>query len=128
MPKPLIVVEPTAQTLEGLIAATAPGPPPAGMDMTLQRVPSQCHARFFVAPVLVSPMPEAHMSVAEGALSWKGPATWEAGTPRGTGRSAASAQLVPFQWNAAGTAALLLLRSNPHGRGLIANAGCQHWV
>src|SRR5215471_6156392 len=54
----------------------------------------------------------AHMSVAEGALRELTPA-WEAGTPGGEGRVAASDQLVPFQWNAAGLNVWLPVCSSP---------------
>src|SRR5580700_2223964 len=49
------------------------------------------------------------MSVAEGALSEEGPVSWDAGTPCGAGRAAASAQLVPFQWDATGVNTCLLV-------------------
>src|SRR5712692_1178961 len=54
----------------------------------------------------------AHTSVAESALR-PATTTLAGATPLGGGRAAASAQLVPFQWNAAGVSWPLLVRSYP---------------
>src|SRR5690348_16411561 len=53
---PGVLVNPTAQTLAGLIAVTPISPLPSGVASdvfrVVQRVPFQCHARFRI-PVLV---------------------------------------------------------------------------
>ena len=56
-------MNPTAQTLAGLIAATATRPLPIGVVsvivVTVQRVPFQCHARFCdPEPVTLTPSGE----------------------------------------------------------------------
>jgi hypothetical protein len=114
-----VAANPTAQTLAGLIAATPVSPltpmrgtPGEGRAITIQRVPFQCHARFLDV-VLVKWTPTVHRSVPEAALRSSGPPSWEAGTPCGPGRVAASAQLVPFQWNAAGVNTWLPVWSDP---------------